>query len=221
MPAALSPQAQELMVCRNRITYVISLPHHEQIDLDAIYQTIEYGGDEGAARAKAISVLADWTRGTYGLGPDTDMFIICPRRTDGTVVLEGNDTHLVDFLTEPGRSQGVMVLMATLDYARKGLPINLEAFTPPWVVIQPLGERAIQVFDKDTMYRQSCTLMNIRDRNGQHICTVSSTNKGIVLPADAFTSRPPDHVFFNQKFIVSVFVCWLNVGAATHSSKSG
>jgi len=140
------------------------------------------------------------------------MFIICPRRTDGTVVLEGNDTRLVDFLVELGRSQGVMVLKATLEYARKGLPINLEAFAPPWVVIQPLGERAIQVFDKDTMYKQSCTLKDIHDHGGQHICTVSTTNKGVVLPADAFTSRPPDHIFFNQKYIVSVLVCWLNTG---------
>jgi len=146
------------------------------------------------------------------------MFIICPRRTDGTATLEGNDARLMDFLAEPGQSQGVMVLKATLEYARKGLPINLEAFTPPWVVIHPLGETAVQVFDKDTMYKQSCTLKDICDHNGQHICTISTTNKGVILPADAFASRPPDHTFFNRKFIVSVLVRW---PTATHSSISG
>ena len=136
-------------------------------------------------------------------------------------MLEGNDTRLVDFLAELGKSQGVMVLKATLEYARKGLPINLEAFTPQWVVIQPLGERAVQIFDKDTMYKQSCILRNICDRDGQHICTASTTSKGVVLPADAFTSRPPDHVFFNRKPIVSVLVCWSIMGITTHSGKSG
>jgi len=194
-------------VRRNRFaSYTATSPHRKQIDLDGVYQSIEYGGDEDATRAEALSVLTKWARGTYGFGPDTDMFVICPRRTDGTVVLEGNDTRLVDFLVELGQSQGVMVLKATLDYARMGLPINLEAFTPPWVVIQPLGERAIQVFDKDTMYKQRCTLRDIHDHGGQPICTVSTTNKEVVLPADAFTSRPPDHVFFSQRFIVSVLV---------------
>lgn len=209
MPRITAPQVQELMVRRSRVatSYAVTSPHRKQIDLDAIYQTIEYGGDEGATRAGGLSVLTNWARGTYGLGPDTDMFIICPRRTDGTVVLEGNDARLMDFLAELGQSQGVMVLKATLEYARKGVPINLEAFTPPWVIIHPLCERTFQVFDKDTMYKESCTLRDIRDHNGQHICTVSTTSKGIILPADAFTSRPPDHVFFNQEPKVSMFVC--------------
>lgn len=114
-----------------------------------------------------------------------------------------------------------MVLKATLDYARKGLPINLEPFNPPWVTIQPLGETAVHVFDKDTTYKQHCTLRDICDHDGQCICAVSTTDKGVVLPADAFTSRPPDHVFFNQKFTVSIVVRQLIVGTATHSSKSG
>jgi hypothetical protein len=114
-----------------------------------------------------------------------------------------------------------MVFKATLDYARKGMPINLEAFTPPWVGIQPASERAVQVFDKDTMYKESCTLRDIYDHDGQRICTVSTTNKRVVLPANAVISRPPDHVFFGQKFTVSVLVHRLTVGATVHSDKSG
>ena len=112
----------------------------------------------------------------------------------------------MDFLAQLGQSQGVMVFKATLDYARKGMPINMEAFTPPWVTIQPLGERAVQVFDKDTMCRQCCTLRDIYDHDGQHICTVSTANRGVVLPVNALTSRPPDHVFSNQKSTVSVLL---------------
>ena len=151
-------------------------------------------------------MFADWTRGTYGSEPDTDIVIICPRATDGTVMLEGNDTRLMNFLAEPGGSQGVMVFEATLDYARKGMPINLEAFTPPWVTIQPLGERTVYIFDKDTMYKQHCVLRNIYDCDGHHICTVSTAKKRAILPRNALTSQPPDHVFFNQKFIVSILV---------------
>lgn len=151
-----------------------------------------------------LSVFGDWTRGTYGSQSDTDMFIICPRATDGTAVLEGNDTRLANFLAELGKSQGVMVFTATLDYARKGVPINLEAFTPPWVAVQPLGGRAVYLFDKDTMYKQSCALRDIYDRDGLRICTVSTTNRGTVLPHDAFASRPPAHVFFSQKLSVSI-----------------
>jgi len=109
----------------------------------------------------------------------------------------------MDFLAELGQSQGVMVCKATLEYARKGMAINLEAFAPPWVTLQPLGERAVHIFDKDTMYKECCALTDIYDHSGQHICTVSPTNRGVVLPRNAFTSRPPNHVFFNKKFAVS------------------
>ena len=190
-------------------------------NLDAIYQAIEYGGDEDAIRTKTLSVLADWAQGIYGSGSDTDVFVICPRRTDGSVILEGNDTRLMDFLAELGQSQGVMVFKARLDYARKGMPINIEAFTPPWVTIQPLGERTVQVLDKDTMYRQCCRLKDIYDHDGRRVCTVSAANREVVLPSNAFTSRPPDHVFFNQKFDVSMVARRLIEGAATHSTKSG
>lgn len=167
-----------------------------------------------------LSVFADWTRGGYGLEPDTDMIVICPRRTDETAVLEGNDVRLMDFLAGPGQLQGVTVLRATLYYARKGMPLNLEPYVPPWVTIPPLGEAAVQVFDKDTMYKEHCTLKEIRDHHGQHICTVSAANKGIVIPANAITSRPPDHSFFNQKFTVSILMHQLIVGATTHSEKN-
>ena len=96
-----------------------------------------------------------------------------------------------------------MVFKATLDYARKGIPINLEAFTPPWVTVQPLGKKAIYVFDKDTMYKQRCSLRNVQDHDGNHICSLSTINREVVLPRNAFASRPPEHTFFSQKYSVS------------------
>lgn len=134
------------------------------------------------------------------------MFIVCPRTTDGTVISEGSDIRLMDSLVELGQSQGVMVLKATLDYARKGMPINLEALVPPWVKVQPLGGRAAYVFDKDTMYKQHCSLRDIQGHDGQHICTSSTMDRWAILPRNAFASRPPDQIFFNQKFSVSRIV---------------
>jgi len=175
----------------------------QQNNLDAVYRAIEYRRDEDAARAKTISIFSDWAQGTYGSESDTDIFIICPRATDGTTILEGNDTRLVNVLAELGQSRGIMVFKATLDYARQGIPIYLNAFTPPWVTIQPLDERAVYVFDKDTMYKQRCSLWDIQDRDGQLICSLSTTNRALVLPHNAFTSRPPGHIFFSQNFSVS------------------
>lgn len=86
---------------------------------------------------------------------------------------------------------------ATLEYIRKGMPIKMEAFSPPWVTIHPLGERAVYVFDKDTMSEQQCTLKDVKDYHGRRICTIYTTKKELVLPRDAFTSRPPNHTFFN------------------------
>ena len=153
-----------------------------------------------------LSVFADWSRGTYGSGSDTDIFIVCPRVAGGTAVLEGNGTRLMNILAKPGRSQDVMVFKAILDYTRKGIPIYLEAFTPPRVIIQPLGKRAIYVFDKDLMYEQHFSLRDVRDHDGQQICTVSTTNRGVILPSNALTSRPPDRISFDQKFSVSGIV---------------
>lgn len=118
-------------------------------------------------------------------------------------MLEDNGSRLMDFFVELGQSQGVMVFKASLEYARKGLPIYLEAFAPSRVTVQPLDGGAVHVFDKDTMYKQHCLLKDVQDRDGQHICTVSTTNSEVVLPRNAFTSRPPDKTFFNQKFSVS------------------
>lgn len=123
---------------------------------------------------------------------------------------EGNNTRLMGSLAELAKSQGVMVFKATLDYARKGIPINLEAFTPPWTIIQPQDERGVYVFDKDTTYRQHCSLRDVQDHDGQHICTLSTTDRGVVLPRNAFASRPPDQIFFNQKVGVSrIMYLWL------------
>ena len=110
---------------------------------------------------------------------------------------------LMDFLAELGQSQGVMVFKAILNYSRKGIPINLEALGPPWMTTQPLDERATYVFDRDTIYDQHCSLRDIQDSDGQHVCTLSTTNGGAVLPRNAFTSRLPNQVFFNQKSSVS------------------
>jgi hypothetical protein len=112
------------------------------VDLNSIYHAIEYGGNEDEIKSKTLSVFADWSHGTYGSGPDTDIFILCPRTTEGTVVLEGNHKRLM------------MVFKAALKYSREGMPIHLEAFTPPWVTNRPLGERAAYLFDKNTMYKQ-------------------------------------------------------------------
>jgi hypothetical protein len=97
-----------------------------------------------------------------------------------------------------------MVFKATLEYVRKGMPINLEPFAQSWVATRPFGDRAIYVFDKDTMYGQKCTLKDIHDLHGRPICTASTANKGAVFPRDAFTLQPPDHVFFNQRCLVSM-----------------
>lgn len=134
------------------------------------------------------------------------MFILCPRTTDGTVVLEGNYERHIDFLAKLGESQDILVFKATLEYVRKGMPIYLEAFTPQWVGMRPLGERAIYLFDKDTMYKQQLMLKDISDPHGRLICMVSDANKEAVFPSDAFTSRPPNHIFFNQRFRVSIVV---------------
>lgn len=119
---------------------------------------------------------------------------------------EDNNIRLMDFLAEVGQLQGVMIFKATLDYAREGIPINLEAFTPPWVTVQPLDERAVYLFDKDTMYKERYSLRDVQDRDGHHICKLSTTNRAVVLPRDAFKSRPPDQIFFNQKSSVSRIV---------------
>lgn len=173
------------------------------MNIEAIAHAIEHGENEDATRSKTISLFAGWVQGAYGSGPDTNMFIIVPRTTDGTVMLEGNYTRVLDFFANLGESQGVSVLEATLEYIRKGMPINLEAFTLPWVTIGPLGERTLYVFDKDTMYKQRCTLKNVCDPNGRRVCAVSTTNKGAIFPRNAFTSRPPNHTFFNPRFLVS------------------
>ena len=111
----------------------------------------------------------------------------------------------------------MMVFKATLDYARKGIPINLETFAPPWVAAQsaqPLDERAVYVFDKDTVYKQHCSLRDVQDHDGQHICTSSAVDREAILPRNAFTSRPPDQIFFDRKFSVGRIV---SVIAGTHS----
>ena len=171
--------------------------------LDAISLAIEHRENEDVTRSETISLLSGWARGTYGSGSDTDMFIICPRTTDGTAILEGNYARVFDFFAKLGEPQGVLVFEATLEYTRKGMSINLEAFTPPWVTIQPLGEKTVYVFDKDTMYKQQCTLKNVCDPHGRRICAASTTNKELVFPRDAFTSRPPNHTFFKPRFRVS------------------
>lgn len=173
------------------------------MNLDDIYQTIEHGENEGATRSETLSVFARWAQGAYGSGPDTDMFIICPRTTDGTVMLEGNYARVLDSFAKRGEPQGVLVFEATLEYTRKGLPINMGAFTPPWVTAKPLSKRAVYVFDKDTMIKQQSILKNVRDLRGRRLCAVSATNEGAVLPRNAFTSRPPDHTLFSQRFRVS------------------
>jgi hypothetical protein len=174
--------------------------------LDAISHAIERGENEDATKSETLSVFAGWVQGTYGSGSDTDMFTICPRSTDGTVMLGGNYTRVLDFFAKLGESRGVLAFEATLEYTRKGVPINLEAFTPPWVAIQPLGNRAVYVFDKDTMYKQQSTLKNIYDPRGRRVCAVSTTNESAVLPRDAFTSRPPNDTLFNPRFRVSKIV---------------
>lgn len=133
---------------------------------------------------------------------------------------EGNIIRLMDFLAEVGQSQGVMVFKATLEYARKGIPINLEAFSPPQVIVQSPDERAIYLFDKDTMYKEHCLLRDVQDRGGHHICKLSTTDRAVVLPRDAFTLRPPDQSFFNQKFSVSR-ILHLRLRRLVYSRKSG
>lgn len=74
------------------------------------------------------------------------------------------------------------------------------------------------------MYGQRWTLRGIYNRDGQRVCTVSATNGGgggVILPVDTFTSRRPDHVFFNQRFVVSTLVHRPIVGVTIHSSKLG
>ena len=164
--------------------------------LDAISHAIEHGRNEDTIRSETLSVFAGWAQGAYGSGSDTDLFILCPRTTDGTVMLEGNYERISDFFAQLGESPGVLVLKATLIYVRKGVPIHLEAFSPPWVVTQPLGRRAVYLFDKDTIFEQRCTLRDVYDPYGHRICAVSTTNKSAVFPHDAFSSRPPDHTFF-------------------------
>ena len=175
------------------------------MDLDAIYHAIEYE-DEAETKSKALSVFAGWAQGTYGSEPDTDIFIVCPRTTDGTVVLESNHGRLMDSLAKLGEPQGVAVFKATLEYTRKGIPINLEAFTPQWVTIKPLGERSFYLFDKDTMYKEECTLKDIHDIHGQLVCSAFTANKSTVLPPNAFTSQPPNHTFFNHRPRVSIIL---------------
>ena len=173
------------------------------MNLDAIYQTIEHGEDDDATRPETLSVFAGWAQGTYGSGPDTDLFIICPRTTDGTVILENNYTRVSDFFAKHGEPHGVLAFEATLEYTRKGLPINMEAFTPPWVSTKPTSKKAVYVFDKDTMFKQQSILKNVRDSRGRRMCAVSATNEYAILPPNAFTSRPPNHTLFNQRFRVS------------------
>jgi hypothetical protein len=131
-----------------------------------------------------------------------------------------NDIRLMDFLAELGRSQGVMVFKATLDYARKGIPINLEAFIPPWATVQPLDERAVYAFDKDTMYKQRCLLRDVQDHSGQRVCTLSTIDREAILPRNVFTSRSPNQIFFNQRLGVSRIV-YVVAETVVHSCKLG
>lgn len=112
-------------------------------------------------------------------------------------------TRLVDFLAELAEPQGVLVFKASLDYIRRGLPINLRALPLPAVSTQPHDLRAIYAFDKDTTFEQLYSLRNVQDRAGQRVCGSSITNEEIVLPRNAFASRLPDHVSFNPKLSVS------------------
>ena len=62
------------------------------------------------------------------------------------------------FFVELWESQGAALFKTTLDYAQKGIPINLECVT-----VQPLDERGVYVFDKNTVYKQQCSLRDIQD----------------------------------------------------------
>ena len=171
------------------------------MNLDAVYHAIEDGEDKDSTKSKALSVFGSWARGTYGSRPDTDMYIICPRTTDGTNTLEGNCSRLMDFFTSLGEApQGIMVLKATLEYVRKGMPINLEPFTPPL----PSDKNTTYIFDKDTACEQQCILKNIYDSRGRLICAISALNMGAVLPRNAFASQLADHTRFNQRCLVSL-----------------
>ena len=196
--------ARELMVRYFfQSSLLSSLTVRWQANLDAISYAVERGENEDSTRSETLSVFANWAQGIYGSGSDTDIFIICPRTTDGTVMLEGSYERLLNFFGKLGESQGVLVFEATLEYIRMGMAFNLEAFTPPWVTIRPSNQRAVYVFDKDTMYQQQCMLRNVYNIYGHRVCAASTANKGAVLPRDAFTSRPPDHIFFNERVRVS------------------
>lgn len=175
---------------------------HQQVNIDAICRAFELRHDD-AAKEIALSVFADWCKGIYGSRSDTDMFAVCPTAED-------NVTRLVDFLAGLGESQGVIVFKASLDFVRRGLPVNLRVLPLPELSTQPYDQRAIYAFDNDTTFEQRYSLRDVQDRTGQRVCASSITNKQIVLPRNAFISRSPDHVSFNPTLSVSGNACISN-----------
>ena len=153
--------------------------------LEAISHAIEQGENEDAIKSKTLPVFTGWAQGAYGSGFDTDLFILCPRTTDGKVMLEDNYDRAWGFLLPLGASQGVLVLEATLKYSRKGL------------------ERPVKMLDKDTIFEQRYTLKDVRDTYDNIICAVSTTNKSAVFPHNFLDSRPLDDTHSEEVASVS------------------